>query len=137
MADMPRQGSPPENRLTKQDILAGREKRETLHLESYGKDVVIRPLTDGEFSEVFHLFGDVPVDENGYPDLSKVDVSTNLTALRKITSMALVEPKLSEEDVAQMKFGVPGVIAHRVLEMSGLTPGSSDEAKKFRADTSG
>jgi hypothetical protein len=137
MADMPRPPVSPRGSLTKEDILAGKEKREILHLDAYGKDVVIRPLTDGEFTEVFKLFGEVPIDENGYPDLSKVDIHTNLIALRKIASLGLVEPKLSEDEIAQMKFGVPGIIAHRILEISGLAPGSSDEAKKFRADTSG
>ena len=137
MADMPRQGAPSKGSLTKEDILTGRERRESLHLEAYGKDVVVRPLTDGEFTEVFKLFGDVPIDERGYPDLSKVDVHANLVALRKIASMALIDPKLSEDEVAQMSFGVPGVIAHRVLEISGLAPGSSESAKKFRANPSG
>jgi hypothetical protein len=134
MADMPKQSSSPKDSLTKEDILAGRERRETLHLDAYGKVVVIRPLTDGEFTEVFKLFGDVPIDERGYPDLSKVDVHKNLVALRKIAAMALIEPKLTEEEVGHMAFGVPGAIAHRVLEISGLAPGSSDGARKFRED---
>lgn len=118
--------------LSKSDILLGKEQRETVYLEKYDKDVVIRPLTDGELTQVFETIGRVPLNEEGIPDLNLVDISTNLKALRLITSLGLVKPKLNEKEVAHMKFGVPGLLAKKVLALSGLTETAGDEAKKFR-----
>ncbi len=120
--------------LSKADILMGKEKRITVHLEHYDKDVIVRPLTDGELSQVFEVIGNVPLNEQGLPDLNQVDISTNLRALRMITSMGLVEPKMSEEDVAEMRFGTPGILAKRILEVSGLSETAGDDAEKFRSD---
>ena len=120
--------------LSKADILMGKEKRVTIHLDHYDKDVVIRPLTDGELSQVFDVIGNVPLNEHGLPDLNMVDISTNLRALRMITAMGLVEPKMSEEDVSEMRFGTPGILAKHILEISGLSEAAGDEAEKFRSD---
>jgi hypothetical protein len=115
-------------RLTKEDILKGRERHETVYVEDYEADVVIRPLTDGELTEVFNLIGSVPLNPDGSPDVSKMDVNKNFEALRLAASMGLVEPKLTLEDVRAMKFGVPEFIGTRVLEVSGVT--SPEDAKK-------
>ena len=115
-------------RLTKEDILRGKEKHQPLYDEEYEAEVVIRPLTDGELTTIFSHIGAVPLNEDGTPDVSKMDVTKNFEALRLATSMGLVEPKLSSEEVADMKFGVPEYIGTKVLDISGVT--SSDEAKK-------
>lgn len=120
--------------LTKADILLGKELEEKVFLEKYQKEVIIRPLTDGELTLVFETIGNVPLNENGIPDLNMVDISTNLKALRKVAAIGLVDPKLSENDVANMKFGVPGFLAKKILEISGLTDTVGDEIKKFRQD---
>jgi hypothetical protein len=120
--------------LTKSDILLGKNKRTKIHLEHYDKDVVIRPLTDGELSIVFDVIGNVPLNEDGLPDLNMVDISKNLRALRLITSMGLVEPQMSEEEVSEMRFGTPGVLAKHILEISGLTESAGDDTEKFRSD---
>ncbi len=123
------------NLLTKSEILKGKAQRKTVHLERYGKDVIIRPLTDGELTEVFELIGNVPLNKDGLPDLALVEISTNLKALRAITSIGLVEPKLSEQEIAEMRFGIPGLLAKSILELSGLTEGPGDEAeRKFRGE---
>jgi len=115
-------------RLTKEDILKGRERHETVYVEDYEADVVIRPLTDGELTEVFNLIGSVPLNPDGSPDVSKMDVNKNFEALRLAASMGLVEPTLTLEDVRAMKFGVPEFIGTRVLEVSGVT--APEDAKK-------
>jgi hypothetical protein len=122
------------NILTKADILMGKEKRITVHLEHYEKDVLIRPLTDGELSQVFEVIGNVPLNEQGLPDLNKVDISTNLRALRMITAMGMVEPEMTEDEVSEMRFGTPGILAKHILEISGLTETAGDDAEKFRSD---
>jgi len=120
--------------LSKSDILMGKEKRVTIHLDHYDKDVVIRPLTDGELSQVFDVIGNVPLNEQGLPDLNMVDISTNLRALRMISAMGLVEPQMSEDDVSEMRFGTPGILAKHILELSGLSDSAGEDAEKFRSD---
>jgi hypothetical protein len=116
-------------KLTKEDILKGKEKHETLHVEAYGMDVVIRPLTDGELSEVFAVLGSVPLKDDGTPDASRVDIIKNFKALRLVTSLGLVDPRLTIEEVADMKFGVPEFIGTRILEVSGIASGSTIKKK--------
>jgi len=115
-------------RLKKEDILKGKERREVLYVEDYDAEVEIRPLTDGELTEIFSLIGSVQLREDGTPDVSNMDVNKNFQALRQAASLGLVDPTLTIEEVAQMKFGVPELIGTKVLEISGVT--SSEEAKK-------
>jgi len=70
--------------------------------------------------------------EDGTPDSSKIDINKNIQALRQAASIGLVEPKLTIDEVAQMKFGIPEYIGTKVLEISGVT--SEEEAKKKRSE---
>ncbi len=115
-------------RLTKEDILKGKERHEPLYIEDYKAEVVIRPLTDGELTEIFSLIGSVPLKEDGTPDVGKMDVTKNFEALRMAASLGMVEPRLTPGEVSEMKFGVPEYIGTKVLEISGVA--SSEEAKK-------
>lgn len=117
-------------RLTKQAILEGARRRNTLTIKEYkSAEVIIRPLTDGELSKIFSIIGNVPLKKDGTPDFSKIDIHRNFEALRMATSIGLVEPKLNLEEVASMKFGVPEYIGMKVLELSGVT---GSEAQKKR-----
>ena len=115
-------------RLTKEDILKGKERHEPLYVEEYQAEVVIRPLTDGELTEVFNLIGSIPLNPDGSPDVAKMDINKNFEALRLATAMRMVEPLLTREEVRDMKFGVPEFIGTRVLQLSGVT--SAEAAKK-------
>ena len=115
-------------RLTKEDILKGKSRREVLKIKEYKAEVVLRPLTDGELTAIFSLIGNVPLKEDGTPDLSRVDITKNFEALRLAASMGLEEPKLTVEEVADMRFGVPELIGAKVLELSGVA--SREEGKK-------
>jgi hypothetical protein len=109
-------------RLTKQAILEGAKARETLTLKEYGNaEVVIRPLTDGELTKIFGVIGNIPLKKDGTPDLNKVDIYKNFEALRMAASMGLDDPKLTPEEIANMKFSVPEHIGMKVLELSGVT----------------
>ena len=57
-----------DRKLTKEDILEGSRKRETVFVKEYGANVVIRPLTDGELSKIFSIIGPVPLNPDGTPD---------------------------------------------------------------------
>ena len=115
-------------RLRKEDILQGKDRRETLYLDTYDAEVEIRPLTDGELTEIFSVLGNIPLTDEGNPDIALVDVMKNFQALRLAASRGLVDPALTVEDVAEMQFGTPELIGTRVLEISGVT--SPDDAKK-------
>ncbi len=116
-------------KLTKEDILKGKDKRETFRVDAYDSDVVIRPLTDGELSEVFAVIGSVPLKGDGTPDGGQVDIVKNFKALRLVTSLGLVEPKLTTDEVGDMKFGVPEQIGTRILEISGISSAVKKEMR--------
>jgi hypothetical protein len=90
--------------------------------------VVIRPLTDGELSRIFSIIGPVPLNPDGSPDLSRIEIDKNFEALRLATSIGLVEPHLEAKEVGEMKFGVPEFVGMKILEISGVAP--PEEAKK-------
>ena len=119
-------------RLTKQAILDGAKQRISITVEEYGAEVVIRPLTDGELTRIFTVVGSLPLKEDGTPDLGKVDISKNFEALRLAASIGLDEPKLTTEEVATMKFGVPEYIGMKVLELSGVTETEGPKKKGHR-----
>jgi hypothetical protein len=116
-------------KLTKQAILEGAKARETLTIKEYANaEVVIRPLTDGELTKIFSIIGNVPLKKDGTPDIGKIDIYKNFEALRLAASLGLEDPKLTVEEVANMKFSVPEYIGMKVLEMSGVA-GSQPQKK--------
>jgi hypothetical protein len=116
-------------RLTKEHILEGINRKESLYIKDYNAEVVIHPLSDGELSKIFSLLGPLPLMPDGTPDTSKVELHKNFEALRLATSLGLVEPKLTLVEVASMKFGVPEYIGMRVLEISGVAPPETSKKK--------
>ena len=124
------QASIKKKKLTKQDILDGANKRESIYVKDYNAEVVVRPLTDGEISKVFALVGSIPPNDDGSSKSSEgSELQKNFEALRLAASMGLMDPQLTIDEVSKMKFGVPEEIGSRVLEMSGVIL-SNDEIKK-------
>jgi len=119
-------------KLTKEDILKGKNSRETLHVEAYDADVIIRPLTDGELSQVLAIIGSVPLTPDGRPDPSRVDVTKNFQALRLAVTLGMIEPHLAVGEVEEMKFGVPEFIGSKILELSGATTETMAKKKERR-----
>ena len=117
-------------KLTKEDILKGKNKTENVYVEAYDSEVEIRPLTDGELTEVFGAIGNIPLNEKGVPDISKIDITKNFEALRIATSLGTTNPKLTLEDVGNMKFGAPEFIGTKILELSGIPMTRSEKVKK-------
>ena len=72
--------------LTKDDILKGKNKRVKLYIKEYDANVVIRPLTDGELSEILGDFGPIEFKPDGTPDFSKMNIARNFELLRIIAS---------------------------------------------------
>ena len=117
--------------LTKEDILKGKDQRITLYIKEYDANVVIRPLTDGELTTLLSKISVLKVGKDGTPQLEGVNLSQHLEILRSAALLGLVEPKLTEEDLASMKFGVPEFIGMKILEISGLLP-PEEALKKSR-----
>ncbi len=117
-------------RLTKSDILEGARKRVNLYIKEYDAEVVIRPLTDGELTKLFELLGEIPLREDGTPDFSKIGLSKNFELLRHAAAIGLVDPKLTVEELEQMRFGVPEFIGMKVLEISGVVRSEAEARKK-------
>jgi hypothetical protein len=115
-------------RLTKEDILQGANRRESIYIKDYDAEVVIKPLTDGELSKIFSIMDPLPLTKDGTPDLSKIEIHKNFEVLRLAVSMGLVEPKLTVDDISNMKFGIPEQIGMKILELSGVMP--ADIVKK-------
>jgi hypothetical protein len=117
-------------KLTKQAILEGTRVRSTITVKEYGAEVVIRPLTDGELTKIFGVVGAIPLKADGTPDVAGMDVSKNFEALRLAASMGMEEPKLTVDEVASMKFGVPEYVGMKVLELSGVSGEGASQKKR-------
>jgi hypothetical protein len=136
-------------RLTKEDILEGTNRRENLEVKQYGREVIVRPLSDEEITHILAKISTVPaatptatetvaVGEQGRAEGaptgppgsngSAMDLQKNFEALRMAVSMGMVEPRLTYEEVSKMKFGVPEFIGTYILQISGVT--SADQVKK-------
>jgi hypothetical protein len=114
-------------RLTKEDVLEGTRRRTNLHVKQYGREVIVRPLSDEEITHILSKIT-VPATEDGSPNGSEGDIQKNFEALRLAVSMGMVEPQLTYEEVSKMKFGVPEFIGSFILQLSGVT--SPEIAKK-------
>jgi|SRR5262245_26229538 len=114
-------------RLTKEDILEGTRRRANLQVKEYGREVIVRPLSDEEITHILSRIS-LPVSEANSPNNSVVDLQKNFEALRLAVSMGMVEPRLTYEEVSKMKFGVPEFIGTYILQLSGVT--TPDAVKK-------
>jgi hypothetical protein len=118
-------------RLTKEDILEGTRRRVNLEVKEYGREVIIRPLSDEEITHILAKISPTAPEDEPLPtteNAPKVDLQKNFEALRLAVSMGMVEPQLTYEEVAKMKFGVPEFIGSSILQLSGVT--SPEAAKK-------
>ena len=114
-------------RLTKEDILEGTRIRVNLSVKEYGREVVVRPLSDEEITQILSKIA-LPIADDTSSKDSKVDLQKNFEALRLAVSFGMVEPRLAYEEVAKMKFGVPEFIGSFILQLSGVS--SPDVTKK-------
>jgi hypothetical protein len=110
-------------RLTKEDILEGTRRRDNLLVKEYGREVVVRPLSDEEITVILSKTSISIAGENPSPVATgnSIDLEKNFEALRLAVSMGMVEPKLTSEEVAKMKFGVPEYIGSYILQISGVS----------------
>jgi hypothetical protein len=119
-------------KLSKDMILEGASRKETVYIRDYDADIIIKPLTDGELSRIFSSIGSVPLREDGTPDIGKIDISKNFEILKMAALEGLVDPKLTSKDIETMKFGIPEYIGMKVFELSGVVRGEEEAKKKDR-----
>lgn len=124
--------------LTKEDLISGADL--IIEMEIPGGQVKIRPLTTSEYQQVkarklrgFSTTAKAGVaDNNIVIDLEKAtqnDYEADVMAV----SMALVEPKMSPDEVKRIKHaGITDKIAKRVYEVSGITAEAIKELERFR-----
>lgn len=110
-------------RLTKEDILEGTRRRDNIFVKEYGREVVVRPLSDEEITIILSKTSISIAGGNPAPPATgnSIDLEKNFEALRLAVSMGMVEPKLTSEEVAKMKFGVPEYIGSYILQISGVS----------------
>jgi len=120
--------------MTRSDVILGTGKRDELRIDHYEKVVVVRPLSEGEICAIFDQVGGIGVDRDGFPDTSSLGFTGHLGLLRLIARGGLVEPELSLEEIEAMPFGIPGEIARRILELSGLHQDAREVVRSFRQE---
>ena len=147
--------------LTKAELLLGKTARRTVPIEALKGEVVIRPLTDGEFHEIQQKFVQAvsmklditPEDletELG-PDTPKlasklnteIDVAEFAHADYESSLMAAAwglsvgDEEWSMEEVAQLAPGAAEQIADEVYDLSGSRPEQEVVLRHFRKDGTG
>lgn len=149
-------------RLSKADILSGRRREIAFYVEELGGEVILRPLTDGQWAQIKavksaggKLTGNPVMDEEGNVDRKatggnlRIEVDTKIAAEQEYEADCLaVAYSLSDtrikgetwtvDDVKRME--PPGVvrkIAAKVYAITGVSKEAAEWAKSFRADERG
>ncbi len=135
-------------KLTKADLLRGKETVTSVYFEELGGSLQLRPLTELEWTESTRKLL-AAITATGNPDALRkkmgnakamqdaVDLKFDLGALTAaeaaqtayVVSCGLVDPKLTEQEVRQMAPGVADKIAKKIYEMSKVTP---EDIARFR-----
>ncbi len=150
-------------RITKKQVLEGIKARRTVAIPEMDGEFVVRPMSDGEFSEMQEESSKLSKDAKAFFSKQKgkspeeIEAMMNADAnLRDIISLddikslkqatyIAVAAGLScdgEEwgvaDVKQMPPGVPDKLAKPILEMTtGDSGGATDSARSFRPESGG
>lgn len=144
-------------RLTKADILMGKDNVSYEHFDELGGEIGLRPLTDGQYSRVeavrargTSLKGVPVIGKDGNPDLEKtqlgLEIDMEAMSVAEFEADALaVHLSLADDDwtLEEVRgFTPPGIVskmAKRVYEISGvgrsaLGEGLAEQARSFRKE---
>ncbi len=120
--------------LSKDRLLEGAARRETVSIESVGGNVVIRPLTCQEW---FHAQALIGKHYNPNPNARRI-VTDPVEAFEAISESkiytclcGLVDPQLEEEELKKLPVGVILEISEKIEEISGVNIGK-EEIEPFR-----
>jgi len=146
--------------LTKAAILQGKARKETVYIEELSGDLILCPLTDGEWTEVQAMLNKnlnvvgTPTEavSSGKPlggkaaDRIKIRAETRINMgeftqtqaeanyLAVSFSLSRAGDAWSVEDVKQMPAGVVEKIATHVFRISGVNPEEVAVAQSFRKE---
>ena len=149
--------------LTKAELLKGKEAVRTVPIEALeGGEVMIRPLTDGEFHEIQQLFveavtmkldispeemqsGELVTDETKLS--SRVDTTIDVgqfaradyksSLLAAAYGLSVNGVKWTKKEVMQLPPGSAEQIADEVYDLSGARPEQEAVLRRFRGDSTG
>lgn len=146
-------------KLSKTDILEGRDSEHVVYFEELGGEIVLRPLTDGQWARISAIKGDIGKivtkpsygkdrlgSISGVADmLLEVDLKrateNEAEADAQAVAYSLSDPqgeKWTVEDIRKMKpAGVVKKIAAKVYYISGVSKEAAEWAKSFRGDGRG
>jgi len=146
-----------DKKLTKADILQGKDAVHEIEVEEWEGSISVRPLTEGEYAQVealkgscAKLGGGAVYDEDGNVDRLKTAEGMNIemdmenyvqkefegNAIAVAFAMS-VDEEWTVEEVKQLKPpGVVAKIAYKVYKLSGVT-GGLEAIQKFRQEPRG
>lgn len=136
-------------RITKADVLQGKSKVVEVEVPELGGSIFIRPLTDGEYSQIqaltlqqLKLDGKASLEElrSHKIDLSSLDMAKMVEGQKRAERMTVAfaivpaegEEPWTEEDVAALPAGVPERIAKKVYEITGIGNAVTQAVSSFR-----
>lgn len=135
-------------RLTKADILQGRNKIHYVYVDELGGEIALRPLTDGEWAEVeeTRLKGmkakgkpgsDNPDMELDIADIHRADFAADCLAV----AYSMADSEWNIADVKSLPAGMAKKIANEVYKITGVDPGEeglnpamAEQVHSFRKD---
>lgn len=148
------------SKLTKEAVLKGAQKRETIHLDALGGSLTIRPLTDGELSEIRSIalkgmsdeairaiprlqaiaakrgsIDDLPLTGDDLMQAQRNDSEGNVMAAAY--GLSCDGESWNTEEVRGLPVGVPELIAKAVFALSGIGEAADLSAGNFRQDERG
>lgn len=130
-------------KLTRDQLLQGKDLVEEFEVADLGGTVTIRPLTSREWMNLsgarakelerteaikkLPRSNEVKVDTQAIMDI-------NFAFKCDLVALALVDPKLTKEDIGEMKISVVDAINTRIRIISGIDKETQEEIVKFRGE---
>lgn len=134
-------------RITKEQLLQGTAAVEDFPVTKMGGNLVtLRPISGREWlrlstKRMKSLESGGAVQKNQRTGEVKFDLEAitqnNFLIKCETIALAMLEPKLTSEEVASMKLDVITEIYGRIRVISGLDPDTAEEIKTFRAKPGG
>jgi len=141
-------------KITREALILGRNNVQDVYIPELDGTLTLRPLTDGEWAQVQNIqrrgmrLRTDPVEggqqargknkqsapavriEFDLEEFSRAEYEADVLIVRY---GVVVDPPLTDEDVRNMKAGVPAAIAREVLKLSGVAKETLEQLESFRA----
>jgi len=130
------------------DLILGKETVHDTYIEELNGTLPLRPLTDGEWSQVQNLqrkgmkLKTAPMEpgkartqkpEVGFEfDLQEFSQAEYAADLLIVKFGVVIPGGLTDTDIKNMKAGAPAAIARKILEITGVKKENIEQIKSFR-----